>query len=131
MSEKALDLERDAVHLPGRSAVAIHGFSGEYDRYLAAHCTAADPGRLVGIYESKEDWQAWEIHPAGEELVIVTKGRAEFLQDFDGTIKRIVVETNQAIINPPNVPHTANLIDGPFTAVYITPCPETRHVPRK
>lgn len=130
MSEKALHLERDAIHLAARGVAPIPDFNNEYDRYIAAHCTADDPGRLVGISESKEDWPSWEIHPAGEEVVIVLNGKAEFLQDFDGTIKRIIVGPNEAIINPPNVPHTANVIE-PFTAVYITPCPETRHVPRK
>jgi mannose-6-phosphate isomerase-like protein (cupin superfamily) len=131
MSGLPLHLERDAIHLPAtRGAVALPAFGGEYERYIAAHCTAADPGRLVAIAESKESWPVWEVHPAGEEIVIVVSGRAEFLQDVGGTIERVIVGPNEAIINPAGVPHTANVIE-PFTAVYITPCPETHHLPRK
>lgn len=130
MSEKLYQLERDAIHLGGAGrAVPVPGFNQDYDRYMAAHCTEAEPGRLVAVHESKEDWPVWEIHPAGEEVVLVTRGRAEFLQEIDGEVKRVVVGPNEAIVNPAGVPHTANVIEA-FTAVYITPCPGTHHRPR-
>lgn len=130
MSDSPYQLESDAIHLGGpRSAIPIPAFNNGYDRYMAAHCTEAEPGRLVGMHESKEDWPVWEIHPAGDEIVIVTKGRAEFLQEINGEVKRTVVGPNEAIINPAGVPHTAYVIE-PFTAVYITPCPGTDHRPR-
>lgn len=131
MSEKPLHLESDAIHLGGlRGAVPVVGFDNDYERYMAAHCTPADPGRLVSLATSTKNWPVWELHPSGDEVVIVISGKAEFIQDFNGTLKRIVVGPNEAIINPPGVPHTANVIEA-FTALYITPCPETSHLPRK
>ncbi len=131
MSEKPLQLEHDAIHLGSQgAAVPISNFENDYERYVAAHCTAADPGRLVSLGTSTKDWPVWEIHPAGAEVVIVVSGKAEFIQDFDGAMKHTIVGPNEAIINPPGVPHTANVIE-PFTALYLTPCPETSHLPRK
>ncbi len=130
MTAAKLDLTHDAVHLGAALAcTAIPAFNHDYDRYIAAHCTDADPGRLITIYESTADWSSWETHPLGEELVIVTQGRAEFIQDLGGTYHRIVVGPNEAVINPAGVPHTANVLE-PFTAVYITPGPGTTHTPR-
>lgn len=120
----------DAVHLDsGTGAVPIPGFKDDYDAYIAAHCATA-PGRLVSLATSEKAWPVWETHPAGDEVVIVTKGRAEFIQELgDGTRRRVVVGPNEAIINPAGVPHTANVIE-PFTALYLTPCPGTTHRPR-
>lgn len=125
-----LNLTRDAIHLGGaESALPVPAFNHGYEAYAKAFCTLEHPGRLVAIYTTSEDWAVWEMHPAGDEVVIVTAGRAEFLQDIDGTIVRTVVGPNEAVINPAGVAHTANVIE-PFTAVYITPGPGTEHRPR-
>ncbi len=53
MNEKPLQLESDAIHLAGLSgAVPVPGFGNDYERYMAAHCTPADPGRLVSLATS-------------------------------------------------------------------------------
>lgn len=127
---KPLDLLHDAVHLAGdRGLVAVPGFNFDYDGYVAKHCTAAAPGRLTHLATSKEHWPVWEVHPAGDELVVIVSGRAEFIQDVGGELRSVVVGPNQAIINPAGVPHTANVIE-PFTAFYVTPAIGTEHRPR-
>ncbi|MBE2248361.1 MAG: cupin domain-containing protein [Myxococcus sp.] len=130
MSEKPLNLERDAIHLGAPStAVPVPGFEHDYEKYVAAHCSPDDPGRLVTLATSTKDWPVWETHPAGAEVVIVLSGRAEFIQDVGGARRHVIVGPNEAVINPPGVPHTANVIE-PFTALYITPGPGTTHLPR-
>jgi mannose-6-phosphate isomerase-like protein (cupin superfamily) len=126
-----LRLERDAVHLDSHvGVVPLPGFDHDYDSYIAAHCTHAAPGRLVSLGTSTEHWPSWETHPAGDELVIVISGRAEFIQELaDGKRVRSVVGPKEAIINPAGVPHTANVLEA-FTAIYVTPCPGTTHRPR-
>ena len=127
---KTLDLAHDGIHLgdPG-GAVPLPGFDNDYERYIAAHCAPGAPGRLVSMATSSAAWSVWEVHPAGDEVVIVVRGRAEFIQDVDGTHRRCVVGPGEAIVNPAGVPHTANVLE-PFTAIYITPCPGTEHLPR-
>lgn len=129
-SMKTLDLLRDAVHLGASSkALPVLDFGHDYDKYLAEFCSESDPGRLVCLYESRSDWAAWEAHPSGDELVLVLSGKAEFLQEVNGKEHRTIVEPYQAIINPPGVWHTANVIE-PFLALFVTPGPGTTHRPR-
>jgi mannose-6-phosphate isomerase-like protein (cupin superfamily) len=127
---KILNLLKDAVHLGSASkALPVFDFGHDYDQYLAKFCSDVDPGRLVCLYETKADWEAWEAHPAGDELVLVLSGKAEFLQEVDGAERRVIVGPHQAIINPPGVWHTANVLE-PFLALFVTPGPGTTHRPR-
>lgn len=125
-----LDLLKDAVHLDARErAHPVLDFGHDYEKYLVDFCSESDPGRLVCLYETKTDWEAWEAHPAGDELVLILSGKAEFFQEVDGEQRRVVLAPHQAIINPPGVWHTANVME-PFLALFITPGPGTMHRPR-
>lgn len=128
---KPLNLLQDAVHLFGNQSKAspILDFGQDYDRYLNEYCSDEDPGRLVCLYETKADWSNWEAHPAGDELVVVLSGRAEFLQEVDGEVRKVTLGPHQALINPPGIWHTANVIE-PFLALFVTPGPGTLHRPR-
>lgn len=124
----------DAAHLPSSrgdvpAIIAVRAFAHNYDGYVETFCTPADAGRLVSFGTSHESWRVWEIHPGGDELVIVTRGQAEFVQRLDGREVKVMVGAGQAIINPAGVPHTANVVE-PFDAVYITAAPGTYHEPR-
>ncbi len=131
------DLSQSPIHLSSRvgadnPAVPLHGFGFDgpaFEAYIAAHCTPADPGRLVMIETSPTDWPAWECHAEGDELVIVLAGEAEFIQEIDGRERRFSVKAGDTVINPAGVWHTAN-VRQPLQAIYITPCPGTEHRPR-
>jgi len=127
---KTLNLLKDAVHLGAPSkALPVFDFGHDYDKYLADFCSKNDPGRLVCLYETKSDWETWEARPAGEELVVVVRGKGEMIQEIDGEEHRIILGPGEAIINPSGVWHTANVIE-PFLALFVTPGPGTTHRPR-
>lgn len=126
---QTLNLLKDAVHLAASKALPVLDFEQDYERYLKEFCSKDDPGRLVCLYETKSAWGAWEAHPSGDELVVVLSGKAEFFQEIDGEQRTTIVEAYQAIINPPGVWHTANVIE-PFLALFVTPGPGTTHRPR-
>jgi quercetin dioxygenase-like cupin family protein len=131
MTTQHLRLLRDGVHLgDAGAAIPLPAFDNGYDRYIAAHCGKDAPGRLVTMATTTEDWPVWEVHPAGDEVVIVVSGKARFIQDIGGERRRTIVGPSEAIVNPAGVPHTADVIE-PFTAIYITPCPDTTHLPRE
>lgn len=75
-------LIEDAVHLFGARSVAspIFEIRHDYEKYVQGFCSEQDPRRLICLYETKADWEAWESHPAGDELVLVLSGKAEFIQ---------------------------------------------------
>lgn len=123
-------LLNDAIHLATRGVTPVPDFGHDYETYIKRCCTEDDPGRLLTMAETTEPWAAWEIHPGGDEIVIVLRGRARFIQEIDGLERVVEVGPNEAIINPAGVAHTADVIE-PFTALYITPAPGTVHRPRR
>jgi quercetin dioxygenase-like cupin family protein len=128
------DLNETPIHLGSKvgadePAILLPGFGFDgpsFEAYVAAHCTADAPGRLVMIETTASDWPAWERHSAGDEIVIVLEGEAVFIQEIDGEERRTPVGPGSTIINPAGVWHTAD-VERPMKAIYITPCPSTEH----
>lgn len=113
--------EKPAAPLPG------FGFDGPaFQKYIADHCAAGAPGRLIMVESTPQSWPAWECHTEGDEIVIVLEGKAEFIQEIGGEERRTGVGPGSAIINPAGVWHTAD-VEEPLRAIYITPCPGTQH----
>ena len=65
------------VHL-GRGATAVSEpqFTGIewYETYTKLYAHELGEGRLVSMFRFEESWTSWEMHPAGEELVLVVQG---------------------------------------------------------
>lgn len=127
------DLGKTPIHLGDENTVlAINDFNfdGEsFMAYIAEHCQTT-PGRLMMIESTPVDWTTWERHPQGAEIVFVLEGKGTFFHELeDGSHAEIPVQPGSAIINPPGVWHTADVVE-PIRAIYITPCPDTDHKPR-
>lgn len=87
-------------------------------------------GRLVSLYRFTENWESWEMHPAGDEVVLCLGGRMTLHQELaDGTRTSVTIGANDYAINPPGAWHTAD-IEGEVTALFITAGAGTQHRPR-
>lgn len=94
--------------------------------------TAADgaEGRLVTMSCFTESWTSWEMHPAGDEVVICLSGRMTLHQQMaDGACATLTIGPGDYAINPPGAWHTAD-IEGEATALFITVGIGTEHRPR-
>src|SRR5262245_41650588 len=84
----AIDLTVVPVHLGlGARARAVEGFGwdgGAMAAYAEAVAGDGAEGRLVMVFECSRSWDAWERHPAGEEVVICLSGRMTLTQEVDG-----------------------------------------------
>lgn len=122
-------LELYPVHLgSGGKAIPQPEFSGMewYEGYDRRHGSDAG-GRLVSMYSFDESWTSWEMHPAGEEVVVCTSGRITLVQQSaDGSEQRLDLGPGDYAINPAGVWHTAD-VDGPATALFITVGYGTEH----
>ena len=111
------------VHLGlGARALVEPVFGGGewYGAYEARHAADGAEGRLVTLFDFTEPWTSWEMHPAGDEVVICLSGTMTLHQEFtDGTTATVVLGVNDYAINPPGVWHTAD-IEGTATALFIT-----------
>ena len=134
MSENSRRLAESFVHLGlGATAVPQPPFEGGmewYEGYGQRHGADGREGRLVSQYTFTEDWDSWEMHPVGDEVVICTAGRMVLTQEFpDGRQEQVALDAGDYAINAPGVWHTAD-IKLSATAIFITAGEGTQHRPR-
>ena len=129
----AFDLSSTHIHLGlGARAVPLPDFqwSQEYlSSYGERFASDGDEGRLVMLGHNTESWDSWERHPAGEEVVVLLSGRVDLWQDLPDGERRVELRPGEAVVNPPGVWHTADVIE-PGDALFITPGRGTEHRPR-
>lgn len=112
------------IHLGlGGSAVPQPAFAGMewYEDY--GRRTAADgaEGRLVSLHSFTTNWESWERHPAGEEVVLCTDGAITLHQEqADGAVSTVHLGPGEYAMNPPGVWHTADIAEQ-ATCLFITP----------
>lgn len=123
-------LEERFIHLGlGARAEVLPPFDGMawYEAYGAHAAADGAEGRLVSQYTFTADWDAWEMHPAGAEVVICTHGAMILVQEFaDGRQERTALDAGDYAINPAGVWHTADVAES-ATAIFITAGEGTQH----
>lgn len=129
-----MKIEERPIHLGlGATAEVEPSFTNEmdwYEGYLDRHATDGAEGRLVTMYTFSESWDAWEMHPSGDEVVLCTVGRITLHQEHaDGTTATVELTSGDYVVNPPGTWHTAD-VDGSATALFITAGLGTTHRPR-
>ena len=127
-------LEHHPLHLGlGARAIAQPAFTGAmdwYTDYSERHMADGAEGRLVGMHTFTQDWTSWEMHPAGDEVVLCLAGEMTLHQEFpDGRCEAVTIGAGEYAINPPGVWHTAD-IAGEASALFITAGSGTQHRPR-
>lgn len=86
-------------------------------------------GRLITSMLMNADWPTWEMHPAGDEVILVTEGEVRFHLDDGDRVVHDTVTAPRYIIVPAGVWHTADAL-GPARLVVITWGEGTDHRPR-
>jgi mannose-6-phosphate isomerase-like protein (cupin superfamily) len=132
----ARSLETHPIHLgKGATAVPQPAFPRDeramqwYMDYGDRHAGDGEEGRLVSCFRFTEDWAGWEMHPAGDEVVVCVEGSMTLIQEIDGAEVRTVLSAGEYAVNPPGVWHTAD-IAGSATGVFITAGVGTQGRPR-
>ena len=101
-----------------------------YMDYSARNAADGTAGRLVSMFTFSEDWAGWEMHPAGDEVVLCLTGTMVLHQEFpDGTTATVPLGPGEYAINPPGVWHTAD-IARLATGLFITAGAGTQNRPR-
>ena len=114
-------------------AVAQPEFTGMawYADYVARAAADGAEGRLVSLYRFDVSWDSWEMHPAGDELVVCVSGAITLHQEApDGALSEVVLGPGDYAINPPGVWHTADVASA-ATVLFVTAGLGTQHRPRQ
>ena len=90
--------------------------------------TDLDAGRLVMAMHMTEDWDHWEMHPAGEEVLFLLWGDMDFILDTPVGEQQTRLTQGQALIVPRGVWHRALVLE-PSNLLTITPGEGTQHRP--
>jgi mannose-6-phosphate isomerase-like protein (cupin superfamily) len=126
------DLSKTFIHLGlGVTATPLPDFEWSQtfmEAYGTSTASDGDEGRLVCVVEQDATWDSWERHPAGEEVVYLISGRVDVIQELDDGERVVELHPGEAMVNPPNVWHTAHVHE-PGAALFITPGRGTEHKP--
>ena len=76
---------------------------------------------LVSSFEFSDDWSTWELHPAGDEIVLLLSGSATLvLRTANGDVRVALTEPGTYVLVPRNTWHTAHTSE-PTRMLFITP----------
>jgi hypothetical protein len=76
-----LELETTYLSLDGHGQVARHPVEGFWETIDTNNDVL---GTLVAAIVSTEDWPHWEMHPEGEEVIVLIDGRMSMILDEPG-----------------------------------------------
>ena len=80
---------------------------------------------LITEFYFKEDWQTWEMHPHGEEIVYLLSGSMDLILERDGISETIELRSKGLVIIPEETWHTAKVFE-PSNMLVITLGKETK-----
>lgn len=84
---------------------------------------------LIAVHEFENDWDMWERHPAGDEVVVLMSGAATLvLQTEAGEQRHELTESGSYVIVPKNSWHTAK-VQVSTRMLFFTPGAGTEHRP--
>jgi mannose-6-phosphate isomerase-like protein (cupin superfamily) len=66
-----------------------------------------DDGRLVAAFPCDADWPHWEMHPHGEEILVLLSGRMTMVFEERGKERSVELQEGRACIVPRGIWHRA------------------------
>ena len=125
--EKGFDLRETYIHLQdGPDTPTLEG--GDAFWSTIASRTDLDEGRLVCLFDFDEDWSSWEVHPEGDEVVLLLSGSVDLVLEEPEGERVVELRGRAACIVPRGVWHTARVHE-PSQALHITRGAGTQHRP--
>jgi mannose-6-phosphate isomerase-like protein (cupin superfamily) len=115
------------VHLrPDDSALAMKG-GNEFWACIADR-RDLEQGRLMGATPQTADWDHWERHPAGEEILTLLSGELEIVLQTAAGEERAVLKPGQTLVIPTGLWHRG-IVRTPGELLFITAGAGTEHRP--
>lgn len=83
--------------------------------------------RLISHYTFDKNWDSWEMHPAGDELVCLLSGQVDFILEQDGAENTVPLNASgDYLLVPRGTWHTAR-VHKPSSVLFVTPGEGTQH----
>ena len=123
-----LESDGEAVTLPGGGDFWSQLMSGNPADTGIRRLISSQHGRLVSGLHMGSDWSNWEMHPAGDEVLIMLDGSVTFRFEQAGGTRDIELTAGRVLIVPRGVWHTAK-VRAPSKLLAITAGQGTQHKP--
>lgn len=134
-SQPGMDLARTYVHIEGDGRAAAVPVTDDFWSLLMAGGgdredirRMAEGGWMVGTFPYTETWGQWEVHPEGEEIVLLLSGSVDFILDEPAGERVIALRGRSACLVPRGTWHRA-VVHEPGEALHITFGRGTEHRP--
>jgi mannose-6-phosphate isomerase-like protein (cupin superfamily) len=124
----ALDLSATYLCLAPSGAVTTMPVTPDFWATVGGRTELAE-GRLVAAFDCAADWNHWEMHPHGEEVLVMLSGAITMVFDDPGGEKRVALEEGKACVVPRGTWHRA-IVHTPGKMLGITYGRGTDHRPR-
>ncbi len=123
MALQKIDLDRAVVHLADTARATIVPMAADFWHNMPP---ILGTGRMVARIAETADWTGWEMHPRGDELIVMLSGRIRFHCHGCGVIE---AAAGEAVLIPAGVWHTADVLE-PGEVICITEGGDSQHRPR-
>lgn len=119
------------VHLgAGGAAVPVEVTDSFWEQLGSGALAHLGPGRLLSSFQCEADWSTWEMHPNGEEVVLLIHGDVELvIEQGDALLRSELTRPGSFVLVPRGAWHTAN-VRAPSSMLFITEGEGTEHRPR-
>lgn len=124
-------LQDHYIHfMPDLGARVIEAGDAFWDQLARGAFPELDSGRLMVEFAFSEPWKVWEMHPHGEELVLLLSGSATLFCEVESKVQSYCLErTGEYVLVPKGAWHTADT-DAQTRMLFLTPGKDTQHRPR-
>mgnify|MGYP006288982691 CR=1 FL=1 len=115
-----------AVLTPDRDLATVAVTADVYER-LDGLFGGFEGHLLLAEHAFETDWPTWEIHPDGDELIVLLRGRGELVLREQGRDRTVALEKPGAFVRVPRRTwHTARIAE-PTAMLFVTPGAGTRN----
>jgi mannose-6-phosphate isomerase-like protein (cupin superfamily) len=123
----SFDLESTYLGLDGAGAVTAMPVGPDFWETVDTNPGAR--GTMVTVHNGEGDWPHWEMHPAGEEVLVLLEGSLRlWLEHADGHLEALDPKPGATIVVPRGAWHRAVRQQG-VKMLFITYGPGTTHRP--
>jgi mannose-6-phosphate isomerase-like protein (cupin superfamily) len=137
MANDTIDLSKNYMLLePDGAAILLPGGREFWSQLMSGNPTDpgirqlmdSENGRLLTALSMNTDWNNWEMHPAGDEILFMLEGKATFVLELPGGLREVALTAGRVLVIPKGVWHTAKVRE-PARLLGITAGHSTQHRP--
>jgi len=121
-----LEPDGAAILLPGGGEFWMQLMSGNATDSGIRRLMSSEKGRLLSALSMAADWTNWEMHPAGDEILLMLEGKATFVLELSDGLREIALGAGRLLVIPKGVWHTAKVSE-PARLLSITAGLGTQH----